>query len=104
MNAVIKTGGKQYRVSKGDRIRIEKIAGKAGDKLTFNDVLVVGDGEDVKIGSPFIPDVSVEAEIVSQGRGKKIHVFKKKRRKGYKLHKGHRQDYTEVEIKGIGDS
>ena len=101
MYAVIKTGGKQYKVSEGDRLRIERIEGNVGDTVSFRDVLLVGEGEEVRIGSPVLEGVSVEAEILAHGRGKKILVFKKKRRKGYRRLRGHRQDYTEVLVKSI---
>lgn len=101
MYAVIKTGGKQYRVSKGERLRVEKIEGDIGERITFKEVLLVREGENVKIGNPILPDACVEAEILSHGRGKKILVFKKKRRKGYSRLRGHRQDYTEVLVRDI---
>lgn len=101
MYAVIKTGGKQYKVSEGERIRIEKIPGEVGETVSFKEVLLVKEGEGVRIGSPFLPDTSVEAKIVAHGKSKKVLVFKKKRRKGYKRLKGHRQEFTEVEVKGI---
>ena len=100
MYAVIKTGGKQYRVAEGQKLRVEKLAGSAGDKLTFDEVLLVG-GDSPKIGQPLVKGASVAAEIVGQDRGKKIVVFKFKRRKNYRRKNGHRQPYTELKITGI---
>ena len=94
MFAIIKTGGKQYRVKKDDILLIEKIEGKDGAKITFDEVLVAGD----KIGTPTIKGASVAAEIVKQARGEKVIVFKKIRRHGYKRKNGHRQDLTLVKI------
>ncbi|HLM74035.1 MAG TPA: 50S ribosomal protein L21 [Polyangiaceae bacterium] len=100
MYAVIKTGGKQYRVAEGQKLRVEKLAGNAGDKVTFDEVLLVG-GDAPKIGQPIVKGASVAAEIVGQDRGKKIVVFKYKRRKNYRRKNGHRQPYTELKITGI---
>lgn len=100
MYAVIKTGGKQYRVAEGQKLRVEKLAGSAGDKITFDEVLLVG-GDTPKIGQPLVKGASVAAEIVGQDRGKKIVVFKFKRRKNYRRKNGHRQPYTELKITGI---
>ena len=101
MYAIIRTGGKQYQVAAGDRLRVEKLAGDIGDTVEIDDVLLVADGEDVKIGQPVVDSAKVTAQIVEQGKQKKVIVFKKKRRKGYKLKKGHRQQYTALEIKEI---
>lgn len=100
MYAVIKTGGKQYRVAEGQKLRVEKLAGNAGDKVTFSEVLLVG-GDTPKIGRPLVSGASVAAEITAQDRGKKIVVFKFKRRKNYRRKSGHRQPYTELKITGI---
>lgn len=100
MYAVIKTGGKQYRVSEGDRLRVEKLTGVVGDKLEFGDVLMIG-GEKVAVGAPHVAGAKVNAEIVGQGRAKKIIVFKIKRRKGYRRKAGHRQAYTELKVTGV---
>jgi large subunit ribosomal protein L21 len=100
MYAVIKTGGKQYRVSEGQKLRVEKLSGAAGDKITFDEVLLVG-GDTPKIGQPLVSGASVAAEIVGEARGKKIVVFKFKRRKNYRRKTGHRQQYTELKITGI---
>ncbi len=104
MYAVVRTGGKQYRVSKGDKLKIEKIPGQAGEDVSFDDILMIGGGEDVKVGTPRIDGATVSARILEQDRSKKIIVFKFKRRKGYKRTHGHRQFYTRVEITGIQPS
>ena len=101
MYAVIKTGGKQYRVAPGQRVRVEKIEGQIGDVVTLNDVLLVSDGDQVKVGAPLLAEASVSATIVEQHRAKKIIVFKKKRRKGYLRTKGHRQLYTALRVDEI---
>lgn len=101
MYAIIRTGGKQYQVAAGDQLRVEKLAGEVGDTVEIDDVLLVADGDDVKIGQPVVDGAKVSAQIVEQGKDKKIIVFKKKRRKGYKVKKGHRQPYTALEIKDI---
>ncbi|MEJ2033610.1 MAG: 50S ribosomal protein L21 [Deltaproteobacteria bacterium] len=101
MYAVISTGGKQYQVAQGERIRVEKLAGEVGDTVELDQVLLVADGEEVKIGQPLVEGVKVTAKIVEQGKAKKIIVFKKKRRKGYRRKQGHRQLFTALEIQGI---
>jgi len=101
MYAVVKTGGKQYRVSKGDRVKIEKIPGEVGTEVNFDQVLMIGGTEDVKVGTPVVSGATVTARIVKQDRSKKVTVFKFKRRQGYKKKQGHRQAYTQVEITGI---
>ena len=101
MYAIIRTGGKQYQVASGDTLRVEKLAGDIGDTVEIDDVLLVADGEDVKIGLPVVDSAKVTAQIVEQGKHKKVIVFKKKRRKGYKLKQGHRQQFTALEIKEI---
>jgi large subunit ribosomal protein L21 len=100
MYAVIKTGGKQYRVAEGQRLCVEKLPGQAGDKVTLDQVLFVG-GDSPKIGQPLVAGASVAAEIVGQTRGKKIVIFKFRRRKNYRRKTGHRQPYTELKITGI---
>ena len=100
MYAVIKSGGKQYRVAQGDRLRVEKLAGNPGDKITFGDVLLLG-GEAIKVGQPTVAGAKVEATIVAQDRAKKLIVFKFRRRKNYRRKNGHRQPYTELRIDGI---
>jgi large subunit ribosomal protein L21 len=103
MYAVIKTGGKQYKVEKGDKLRVEKLAGSVGDAITFDQVLLVTDagGEALKLGKPLLAGAKVEAKIVDQGLGKKIIVFKFKRRKNYRRKNGHRQPFTALEITNI---
>jgi large subunit ribosomal protein L21 len=99
--AVIRTGGKQYRVSEGQLVKIEKLTGEVGDKVTLGDVLFVGGNGEVKIGAPLVADAKVTGEIVGQGKAKKILVFKKKRRKSYSRQKGHRQQQTTLKITAI---
>ncbi len=101
MFAVIKTGGKQYVVKPGDRLKVEKIEGNPGDLVEIKEVLLVNLGEDLKVGAPFVDSAVVTAEIIEQGRSPKIIVFKKKPKKGYKRKKGHRQYFTTIEIKEI---
>ncbi len=98
MLAVIKTGGKQYLVSPGDKIKIEKIVGKEGKEITFKEILLFQKGKRTEIGTPLVKNAKVLAKIIQQGRGKKIVVFKYKASKRYKVKKGHRQSFTEVEI------
>ena len=100
MYAIIRTGGKQYRVSEGDTIRVEKLPGEVGGKVELSDVLMLG-GEKSLVGKPLVPGARVDAEITAQDRAKKIVVFKFKRRKGYRRKTGHRQPYTELKITGI---
>lgn len=100
MYAVIKTGGKQYRVSEGQTLRVEKLPGAAGDKVTFSEVLMVA-GETAKIGRPLVAGATVAAQITGQDRGKKLVIFKFRRRKNYRRKNGHRQPYTELKITGI---
>ncbi len=102
MYAVIKTGGKQYRVREGDTLRVEKLSAEQGAKIQFDQVLMVGEGDDVKLGTPFVSGTQVSATVIGQGRGEKIKVVKFKRRKNYLRQKGHRQAFTEVEITKIG--
>ena len=101
MYAVIKTGGKQYRVAAADVLKIEKLEGDSGATVEFTEVLMVGNGADVKIGTPTVAGAKVTAEIVEQTRGPKLIVFKKRRRKNSRRKKGHRQDLTMVRIKDI---
>ncbi len=102
MYAVIRTGGKQYRVAEGDVLRVEKLSGEPGATVEFDEVLMVGEGKDVTIGKPLVSGTSVKAKIVGAVRGDKIEIIKFKRRKHHMKRQGHRQDYTEVEITGIG--
>lgn len=101
MLAVIKTGGKQYLVKKGDKIKVEKLEGKIGDKITFAEVLFLGDEKSVKVGAPFVKDAEVEGKIIAQGKGKKVWGIKHKAKKRYKVKFGHRQMVTEIEITKI---
>lgn len=103
MYAIIKTGGKQYRVEEGQYLTVEKIANALGSTVDFNDVLMVGSEGNVKIGSPFVSNAKVQAEIVNHDRGKKINIIKLKRRKHHMKHAGHRQDLTKVKIVKIED-
>jgi large subunit ribosomal protein L21 len=100
MYAVIRTGGKQYRVSQGDSLRVEKLEGEVGATLSFQPLLV-GEGESVQIGQPVVAGASVKAEIVAHGRGKKVIVFKLRRRKNYRRKQGHRQAYTQLKVQSI---
>jgi large subunit ribosomal protein L21 len=101
MYAVIKSGGKQYRVTPGQTVRVERLEGGIGDEITIKDVLLVSDGDSVKVGQPVLADAEVRAKIVEQHRAKKVLVFKKKRRKGYRRTKGHRQYYTSLQVQEI---
>ncbi|MDU2131792.1 MAG: 50S ribosomal protein L21 [Finegoldia magna] len=100
MFAIIKTGGKQYKVSEGDVIKVEKIEAEAGDKIEFDQVLMVA-GDDVKVGSPVVEGAKVSAEVLDQNKDKKIVIFKFKAKKNYRKKKGHRQPYTLVKIEKI---
>lgn len=104
MYAVIATGGKQYRVSEGDILRIEKIGGEVGDPVELDNVLMVADGDDVTLGRPVVGDAKVNASIVEQGKAKKVLVFKYKRRKRFRKMQGHRQPFTAIRIEGIATS
>ena len=100
MYAVFKSGGKQYRVAAGDQVRVEKLPGNAGDTVTFDQVLMVG-GDALKLGKPLLGGAKVEAKIVTQGLGKKLIVFKFRRRKNYRRKNGHRQPFTALQIVNI---
>ncbi len=101
MYAVIETGGKQYKVQEGDKLKIEKLALEAGSKVEFDKVLAVGEGENIEVGTPSVSGAKVQAEVVTEGRGPKIKILKFRRRKHSMKRQGHRQDYTEVVIKSI---
>ena len=101
MYAVIKTGGKQYRVVTGEKIKVEQIPADGGSEITIDQVFMVGEGESVKIGTPVVSGASVTATVVSHGRHDKIKIFKMRRRKHYQKHQGHRQNYTELRIEAI---
>jgi large subunit ribosomal protein L21 len=101
MYAVVKTGGKQYRVSAGEKLRVEKLAAEVGAEIVLDQVLAVGEGESLKIGTPVVAGAQVKAKIVSHVLGDKLKIFKMRRRKNSKRTQGHRQRYTEIEITGI---
>jgi len=101
MYAVILTGGKQYRVSEGDTIKVEKLDANTGDALTINEVLVVGKDNETVVGAPYVAGASVEAEVLGQGKADKVIIFKYKAKKDYRKKQGHRQPYTELKIKTI---
>ena len=101
MYAVIKTGGKQYRVAAGEKLKIEQIPAEVGAEITLDQILMVGEGESVHIGTPLVAGASVKATVLSQGRHDKVKIFKMRRRKHYQKHQGHRQNYTEIRIDGI---
>ena len=101
MYAVIKTGGKQYRVVTGEKLKIEQIPADVGAEITLEEVLMLGEGESVQIGTPFLVGASIKATVLSQGRHDKVTIFKMRRRKHYQKHQGHRQNYTEIRIDGI---
>lgn len=101
MYAVIESGGKQHRVTEGEILQLEKLDAAAGDKVKFDKILMVGEGESVKIGTPYVEGGQVEAEVLKQGRGEKVNIIKFNRRKNYRRKQGHRQQFTEVKITGI---
>ncbi len=101
MYAVFKTGGKQYRAAKGDKLKIEKLDAAEGDSIAFDQVLLVGEGDDVKVGAPLVSGGKVEARVLAQAKDKKVEVIKFRRRQNYRRTKGHRQHFTLVEITGI---
>jgi large subunit ribosomal protein L21 len=101
MYAVIKTGGKQYRVSSGEQLRIELLPAEVGAAVSFDEVLMVGEGDEARVGAPFVAGAKVQATVVSHGRGDKVTIFKMRRRKHYMKSQGHRQSYTEVRIDDI---
>lgn len=101
MYAVVKTGGKQYRVSAGQKLKVEQIPADVGAEVTLDQILMVGEGESVKIGAPLVAGASIKATVVSHGRHDKVKIFKMRRRKHYQKHQGHRQNYTELRIDAI---
>lgn len=101
MHAVFSTGGKQYRVQEGDTVRVEKLAVEEGASIDFDQVLMVSEGDEVKVGTPYVDGGKVTAKVKTQGRDKKIRILKFKRRKHHLKQMGHRQSYTELEITGI---
>jgi large subunit ribosomal protein L21 len=101
MYAVIKTGGKQYKVAPGEKIKVELLPADVGAEVVLDQVLMVGEGENVRLGQPVVAGASVKATVLSHGRGEKISIFKMRRRKHYQKHQGHRQGYTELSIDSI---
>ena len=101
MYAVIKTGGKQYKVAAGEKIKVEQIAADVGQEIVIDQVLAVGNGADIKVGTPLVLGASVTVTVISHGRGDKIRIFKMRRRKQYQKRQGHRQNYTELQIGAI---
>ena len=101
MYAIIKSGGKQYRVKTGEQLRVEALSADVGASISLEEVLMVGTGEDVKVGAPFVSGAKVKATVVSHGRGDKVRIFKMRRRKHYQKSQGHRQSYTELRIDDI---
>lgn len=101
MYAIIRTGGKQYRVSEGDEIFVEKLNAEAGDEIKFEEVLAIGEGNDITWGKPFVDGASVTADLVKNGKGKKIEILKYKPKKGYRRRMGHRQPYSKIKITSL---
>lgn len=101
MFAVVRTGGKQYKVKEGDIIKIEKLVGEEGDSIALEEVLLIGDASETIIGQPLVPNAKVVCSIINQGKSKKVVIFKAKRRKGYQKKQGHRQMYTSLKINQI---
>ena len=101
MYAVIRTGGKQYKVAAGGKLKVETLTAEVGSEIVINDVLMVADGDNIKIGAPVVAGASVKATVLSHGRGEKVMIFKMRRRKHYRKTQGHRQNYTEIRIDGI---
>ncbi len=101
MYAVIKTGGKQYKVSPGEKLKVEQLPTEVGAEVVLDQVLLVGEGESVRLGQPMVAGATVRATVVSHGRGDKVTIFKMRRRKHYQKHQGHRQNYTELKIDSI---
>jgi large subunit ribosomal protein L21 len=102
MYAVIKTGGKQYKVAAGEKIKVEQIAADVGQEVVIDQVLAIGSGEELKVGTPLVEGATVKATVVSHGKHDKVRIFKMRRRKHYQKRGGHRQTYTELEIGAIG--
>jgi len=101
MYAIVATGGKQYRVKEGEKLRVEKLSAEAGDTVVLDKVLLVGEGEDVKVGAPYLEGAKVTATVAANGRADKVKIIKFRRRKHSRKQMGHRQSYTEIEITGI---
>ena len=101
MYAIVATGGKQYRVKEGEKLRVEKLPGEVGDTIELGEVLLIGEGEDIKVGAPFLDGAKVTATVASVSRADKVKIIKFRRRKHHRKQMGHRQSYTEIEITGI---
>lgn len=101
MYAVVKTGGKQYKVAPGEKLKVEQLPADVGAEVILDQVLLVGEGETIRVGQPTLAGATVKATVVAQGRGEKIRIFKMRRRKHYQKHQGHRQNYTELKIDAI---
>ena len=101
MYAVIKTGGKQYRVTQGQRLKVECLTAEIGSEFVLDHVLACGEGESIKVGTPLVSGAQVKAKVIAHGLGDKVKIFKMRRRKHYQKHQGHRQGFTEIEITGI---
>ncbi len=101
MYAVIKTGGKQYRIQVGEKLKVEQLKVEDGSELVIDQVLMVADGDKVSVGTPLVSGAKVSATVLGQGRHDKVRIFKMRRRKHYQKHQGHRQNYTEIQITGI---
>jgi large subunit ribosomal protein L21 len=101
MYAIIRTGGKQYKVAPGEKLRVEQLPAEVGSEIVLDQVLMVGDGDSVRLGAPVVAGATVKATVVAHGRGEKLTIFKMKRRKNYRRHQGHRQGFTELKIEGI---
>jgi large subunit ribosomal protein L21 len=101
MYAVIKTGGKQYRVAAGEKLKIEQLPADVGAEIVLDQVLLVADGDEIRMGRPLLSGASVQAKVLAQGRHDKVRIFKMRRRKHYQKHQGHRQNFTEIQITGI---
>ena len=101
MYAVVKTGGKQYKVAPGEKLKIEQIPADVGAEVVLDQVLMVGDGESVRLGQPIVAGATVKATVVAHGRGEKVRIFKMRRRKHYQKTQGHRQNYTEIRVDAI---
>ena len=101
MYAVVKTGGKQYRITPGEKVKVEQIAADVGAEVVLDQVLMVGEGDSVRVGRPIVAGATVKATVVGHGRGDKVEIFKMRRRKHYQKHQGHRQNYTELKIDAI---
>ena len=101
MYAVIRTGGKQYRVSSGEKVKVEQMAADVGSQITIDQVLMVADGDSITIGTPLVKGAKVQATVVNHGRADKVRIFKMQRRKNSRKHQGHRQNYTEIQVDKI---